>query len=313
MMSNQTPTLKDRLVDGTLFIDNSSLEVYNECRRKFKHSFIDKRILDGSQAALNYGSAIHIALEEYYKGVSIEKCLKLLEKHFEENPQPIEEWRSLSMAMEQFVAYTREYQGESMEVMKIPDSSDPNKLNHAVELPFAIPLMTWQHGDLKVPVVWTGKIDIICKFSDDRIFTVDHKTASMCGPTYWDDFTNSQPQIGYVWAARVASGLTIEGFMINVLVGRKPSRSGQKLDFQRQRYNVTDDQMAEWHIETCAHISDLLEDAFVKERWLMHRKSCVGKYFNRCPYMDVCSVDRDQRAGVLWSNLYKHNDWSPLR
>src|SRR6185312_10107642 len=147
------------LVDGALFIDNSTLEQLQICPRSMQHSRLDQRILAGERHALNFGTAMHGALEYRYKncgsrapGCADEELMAgIFKTMFAEHPMPDEDdHRDLNFAIELMQRYNAKYHLEPFNVLV--DKND----KPMVELSFALPLYTHEN----IPVYFTGRIDL---------------------------------------------------------------------------------------------------------------------------------------------------------
>lgn len=115
------------LIDGCLFVDNSGwIENLSTCPRKLEYSQLHRRILGADQPALNFGSAIHLALEyryvtyknqpvdePYYEVVS-----EMFRDFFSQHPTPESDWRDLNWAMKVIRRYNERYTIEEFNLLK---------------------------------------------------------------------------------------------------------------------------------------------------------------------------------------------------
>ncbi len=304
------------LIDGSLFIDNSSLETLQTCPRAFEYSKIEKRVINKPAPALSFGSAIHNALELRYKTYQnrtpdvalFEAQSAALQAYFAANPTEDDEPRNLNWAIELIKKYNEVYHTEPFNVLVDKDK------NTLCELSFAIPLYT--HHTLRIPVIYTGRIDLPVMW-DNGIWIIDHKTASRLGQQYFDEKQMSAQQIGYCWAYEQLTGQPCAGFCINALrTTTIPARPKSVQEWwaetlQRQRYHVTREQIIEWKRNVIA----LVEEAFYHHtNSFFPQKTvwCCGKY-GKCQYFGVCSYPVDKRAIILSSTEYADNIWSPLK
>lgn len=297
--------LELKLIDGAFFIDASTLARYTTCRRSFEYFAIDGKVSEENRAALNFGSAIHEALsirflQEDKKALTTIETEQLdhLNQFFLKNPQPLNEWRTHSLAVDIIQRYNSEYLSEAFEVL-------------GVEQSFALPLAMV----CGVPVFWTGKIDAITYWPESKSFwIVDHKTTSQLGSTFFEQFKNDQAQIGYVWAATQHLKQTVQGFMVNALYTCKtnPTRSSKKPGefFSRQKFFVETDRVEEWKENTIHIVEDIFRDAS-RGYFPMESAWCVGKY-GRCMYLPVCELTSKSGRLLLHSPMFSKNEWSPL-
>lgn len=325
-----THTIPIPLIDGdTLLIDNSSLETFITCPRSAQYMVCLKRKPSGDRSALRFGQIIHKALEVRYRSAApmlaqtpaIEGAmLAVLAQEFANWQPPEDDFRTHSFAVELINRYGIQYPFESFDILRFPDGRP------FVEVPFALPLGEIEIDDTllvkdvatnttaprhvaKIKIIWTGKIDLGYK-SNGRNYLMDHKTTSMMGPSFFAEFELSHQMHGYHWAAEALMNEPFEGFTINALATRRPTKTGKALEFERKVFTTSRPHLDEWQ-QDCLHIvSDFLE--MVRRGYLpKHTKWCVGKY-GLCQYHKVCSLSPSHRDLMLGSGEYTDVTWSPL-
>lgn len=317
------------LDDDTLLIDNSSLEVGCTCHRAMEYYFCRKRQTASERSALRFGGIIHKALDLRYRAASpmhaqspaVESVmLASLDNDFSAWQPPEDDFRTHSFAVELINKYGIAYPFESFEVVRLPDGSP------FVEVPFAIPLGEVEiNSDVTVllpsggtatrhvttlKIVWTGKIDL-AYVNDGRYYILDHKTTSMMGPSFFQDFELSHPMHGYCWAAEQLLGKPIYGYVINALATRKPTKTGKALEFERKVYHLSRPHLDEWKTDTLHIVTDIVSSA-VRGYMPKMTKWCVGKY-GTCQFHKVCTLPPEQRDFMLGSGEYEQVVWSPLK
>ena len=311
---NQLPTLPF-FKDGALMIDNSTMELFATCNRAFYYNAVKRRELDATRAALNFGTQFHSAMEWRYKtfgqdltGENSENIAEYGVQLMRANPNPLDDYRNDDYMRDVLRAYCASNQSEPFTVVRDSDGQP------IVERPFAIPLGQIHHRDLTdpVPVIWTGRVDLLVQWQDGTMSTLDHKTSSMGGESYFDEYLNSQPQIGYLWAARKAFNTKLNTFIINATFVRKPAKTvtAKGTTFDRKRFYVPEDKITEWETNVMEQCYDVVDKA-VRGVFPMTTKSCVGKY-GRCQYIDVCGMPPSSREGALASGLFRDVTWNPL-
>jgi hypothetical protein len=321
-----------------LRLDNSSTEHITTCPAQALQTLVLGRTSAHEKAALTYGSAIHAALEVLYtwdywttenrnKFEILSLANNAIFTEFASFSSPFaDEWRSADRAVDTIRRYLLEYESEPL-----------TPLANLVEIPFSIPLGVIefdgtpqcpseyeeeiffdrvfgegtgpQHIDM-VEVFWTGKIDMIAKDGGET-FIVDHKTSSITGPSYFKDFELSQQTIGYQWAAEQLLDQKLAGFVLNLIIGRKLTKTGTGTDFDRRKYYYPRHRLEEWPENTLTVISEFL--SYLRHGLFpKHTKWCVGKY-GVCPQHDVCMAKPGHRQMILFSGQFKDNTWTPLK
>lgn len=314
--------------DYALRIDNSSLEYFTTCARSAEYALLRGRV-PKPKAALQYGSAIHKALEMLYTRKTLGSSVTMgeiqveMEKEFSHDVGP-GEWRTPEKALDTITRYANKYRGvdnftvaldgNGKPMVEIPFSYPIGQIPINATLPYSKDLLLGEGGPEKlyvntIHVFWTGKIDMVVEMEGD-LWVVDHKTSSILGGTYWKDFELSQQTIGYVWACEQMLGRPLKGLLLNVIIGRRPTKTGVSVDFERKRYMYPPHAKEEWIENTMYLVSDAVS-YLTRGFFPKMTKWCVGKY-GLCPYHDVCTLPPNQRDFLLNSDEYVNNTWSPL-
>lgn len=348
------------LIDGSLFIDNSGwMEGLTTCPRALEYKQLHRRIPVAESTALNFGSAIHLALEFRYRNYQNEpvdvffqdRIAPILTSFFEQHPTPLDDWRNLNWAFEVMNQYNRHYEREDFSLLKYGEPrtcpqcegkgcewcNQTGKNEYMVELSFALPLCkvsgipfyvsTTELKVIDIPVYYTGKIDLPVVI-DNQIFIQDHKTASMLGPSFFQRMKMSAQQKGYCWAFEQLTGQKVAGYVVNAIRVKEPpqyvtnnqvsARTGKKQSpdewwkesLQREKYYIKPGELDEWKQNT---ISILEEFFWNYSRGYMPMKTQWCTVFGQCPYFDVCTMEKQDRAVLLSSGLFADNNWSPLK
>lgn len=318
-----SPAIPLPLTDGCFLIDNSTLETLNTCPRAMQYSKLHRRISSGNKPSLNFGSAIHKALEYRYlhhrnkpadASLLEAQALEIL-KHFDTSPAEEDDYRTSNWAIELIKKYNDAYKVEPFNLLV----DDKDKI--LCELSFALPLFDFVHEGLpfekSIPVIYIGRIDLAVQW-DGGVWILDHKTTSMLGAQYFESMSMSAQQLGYVWAFQELTKQKCQGFVINAIrVKQPPLKPRDGLDawwresFQRQRFHVMPEQIVEWKANTIALVKEFFYH-YLQSYFPMKSSWCVGKY-GRCQYFDVCTLPLTNRETMLASALFTDNNWSPLK
>jgi len=313
------------LLDGdTFLIDNSRLENYTNCARKGQYTILHKRTSSYEKAALNFGRALHGAKQIRYilsgsgpaSLYTQAKQLVFLDKWWELEPTPFDDYRSLGLAKDTVRNYNKNYGEEPFQLFKKPDGS------YLVEEPFAVPLGTvvmntgsppegdWSANKKIIKVVWTGRIDLPVMVSTD-VWIMDHKTAGRANDMR--EAQTSSALKGYGYAHWKRFGVMPRGGIINQIVAKKPTKTKVTCpnEFNRQSFEFSEEIMEEWRINTLAVVSDLLRD-HARGLFPMHTKNCRGVY-GLCEFHNVCSLSPSLRSNALAGDEFKDDDWDPQR
>lgn len=310
--------------DATFFIDNSSTERFDTCARSSEYYLINRRESNKDKPALTFGKIMHKLLQHRYNYLDksvielMPELIELAQAEFEKYTPPDGDYRNYGTAIDALQEYSIQYPYESFEILNID-----GKL--ANEVPFACPLAVLtinaevliqsSEGPVMVYVanlhiVWKGKIDMVIKRGAQH-YGMDHKSTSMMGPTFFADFAISGQVYGYSWAIKQLSGIVVDGYTINGLGIRAPTKSGKKLEFKRHTTPIYPELIDEWVHDTTHKIADFIEMArrgyFPKQT-----KWCAGKY-GMCEYHGVCTLAPNMRPLALSTNEFKNVTWDPLK
>ena len=316
-----------------MIIDNSSMEKFVTCPTAAMFYLVYKREAHARNAALVFGGAIHHGLESYYKGEDEATQNEAIVKHFLSNPTPADDHRNPAVALEVMSHYRKRcvLPDYDMEVL----SHDGSPL---IETPFELPLCVIEvNSKIHLPswdsprfvsfihVAWSGKIDL-CVSANSRHRICDHKTTSIAGDQFVQDFKLSNQTIGYLWAGQqLWPDLDLTGFMGNAihlkrptsgrgysgsLTDRGPRGGDPALNFFRFYFEYSSERVCEWEENAKLLVSDFIH-CLTRSAFPAHTKWCFGKY-GRCPYHDACSID-DQRVrlNMINSPLFKPVTWDP--
>lgn len=327
------------LQNGAFFVDNSFLEQLQQCPTMLKYNQIERRVLASSKPSLNFGSALHLALEHRYRnfGTDLQDLLvksdcesqqaELLARFFSENPAPEDEYRNLNWAMELVKQYNNRYPIEPFNLLSDAEGKP------LVELTFAVPFLAVDKETFEVRIItslkdlrpnefaliYCGKVDLPILW-DSHLFTMDHKTTSRLGDSFWEEQKVSPQHFGYCWAFKRLLGQQPLGFVINAIrtkeMAAKPKGGAAAFweeTFQRNKEYISVDgwQFDEWEKNTIALIEEFF--FYLKKGYFpMKRKWCMGKY-GKCQYYEVDYAPPHQRMEYLQSSAFEDYTWSPLK
>lgn len=312
-----------------IVLDNTAAERQTTCPRSAEFYLYWRREGHARNAALVFGGAVHEGLEALLKDKPLDEALARMSQFWLDNPAPPDEYRTLQNAQ----LALRHYQ----ERATLPDYSwEILRTNDGpiVEVPFELPLGVLDVvSELQIPewdgprfvskvhVAWSGRIDCVANVHGmSRI--VDHKTTSIAGDNFIQEFLLNNATIGYTWAGQqIWPELGISGFCLNAIFAKKPAagcslvdkgpRGGKPaLDFFRAYFEYTPSQIEEWKFNALTIVEDFVHN-IVRGYFPMHTKYCFNKY-GKCQYHDVCTIpDKAVRHNVLMSDNFKPVTWNP--
>lgn len=248
------------LIDGCFFVDNSLLELLTTCPRALQYNRLNLRIASGEKAALNFGTAIHLALEYRYQVcqnaipdmIAEEETATILSDYFNDHPAPIDDWRNVNWALSLLKRYNKKYSVEEFQLLRYDTPikcvhcegrgyEDAIVLKHDhTEIDEIASQCLWCHGSGKlstmvelpfaiplykfgdIQIIYTGRIDLPV-ILNGNLFVMDHKTTGMMGKEFFDDQRMSAQQRGYCFAwNKLFPEKPPFGYIINAIRSKEP-------------------------------------------------------------------------------------------
>lgn len=295
------------------FFDNSMLDSFRVCPRKFYFSHIRHFQTAGMRAPLTFGSSIHSALDFIWSEFNNMNRDQLLEgamvnfmkvwmkdgldKVDEFDLYPRTPGRAISI-LEEYIERYAHFLG-SIELI-------------AVESPFIVPLFLEDET-----VGYVGKLDKI--FSDRYgVQFCDHKTSSTFGPSWTNSFSPNGQMDGYLHAGHTSYGDSFHGILIDGLLVNKTKIDLLRIPIQRQAAQVD---AWSWEVSDLIDLIELNEERLVEYRNSPERlnylpafpkctTSCT-QYFGTCPYHELCRFWDNPDHHVIPDNFVERK-WEPF-
>lgn len=328
-----------------LVIDNSSIETFTTCPTYAMYHLVYAREAHARNAALTFGGAVHVGMEciEEREGKSWKfpyetrvdnvwtetDTAQSVLRYFTENPTPPDEYRTPTCTLEVLAHYRvrKTFPDYQWRVL----SDDKGLLvERAFELPLGvlevneeIQLPHWPTSQFvkRIHVAWSGRIDLVVE-SNFKNRICDHKTTSIAGDQFVQDFQLSNATIGYLWAGQqLWPELDISGFVLNTihlkrhkpgtpLTLKGPRGGDPPLNFFRAYFDYTPERVKQWEENALVLVEDFVH-CMVRNFYPMHTKWCFAKY-GKCSYHDVCTIDNPTvRLRMLQSDAFKDVTWNP--
>ncbi len=308
-------------------IDNFALNMFQTCPAKF-----DLRMNQGwtpsrKSGALGFGGAIHEGLAEWYRTGNAIKALQAIDKAWPDN-MPVDDYRNKQKCLEVMKEYMKQYPSENWKIVQGP--SGP-----LIEVPFTLDTgmflpcgLSWQSPadsdkrqdacpgymepadeDGKCPncnnlcesIEYGGIFDGVIEFSG-TLYALEHKSTSMLGPMYFNQFRPNNQVTGYVWAAGEMSGLPVGGALINAIGVYKTGAT----KFARQLTGRYPEEIAEWKKNVymvCCQIAT----ARLTGQWSKSTGACT--LYGLCEFHSVHSLGREAERQKLLEQQYIVEHW----
>jgi hypothetical protein len=342
--------IPDTTDEYLLIIDNTAAEKIMMCPTMAMYYLYYRREGHARNAALVFGGAVHEGLELLLHGAGevrvqdgswtrianpntdeefTKRINNAITTFFTNNPAPPDEYRTVNNAIEVLRKYRERANLPDYEWSVLSDNRGL-LIERAFELPLGvlgvdtnIRLPEWDTERFvsRIHVAWSGRIDLVAQ-TNGRNRIVDHKTTSIAGDNFTQDFLLANGTQGYVWAGQqLWPELDISGFCLNAIFLKKPAagvsissvgpRGGKPaLDFFRAYYDYSSQRLSEWADNALTVVEDFVH-CLVRQRFPMYTKQCFNKY-GKCSYHDVCTIDDSEtRVRILMSDAFKPVTWDP--
>lgn len=271
--------------NGVYYINASSVDVIQTCRRKAYYS-LERGLRGGDESeAQLFGSAIHKAMQAFYSATIVngvrDFTLEQMQDAFVDAAVPLahlpeSDKRSIANGKKIIERYFETYQFDPWVI--VTDKDGP-----IVERSF--------ETKLTPRIVLHGQVDCLLRnVETGEVVVCDHKTSSSLG----SDFLNSiKPNIQfsiYAWAM-IQAGFQINRVMVNGIQVAKT-----KTDLLRIFTHRTPNDFEEmW--QTIKESVDLFEASKLSDFWPMNSGSC--RNWGGCQYRDICSLDKPFRETAI--------------
>lgn len=272
-------------------LDYTMVNTFCTCPRKYEYR-INRGLVPKKRATpLEFGGAIHKALDEWYQSRDEQKALELFTGTYQEDESDAK--RTHKMGKWILQNYFSSYRDQPWKPI-------------LSEKAFTVPAPG--HPEYS----FIGRIDKIVEW-DKVLWVVDHKTTSGLGPQYTKKVEPNGQLAGYKWAAK-EMGYEVAGVILDVLLvakGLLDSSSRSRLQpLLRIDAYISDDRLYEWASEF-SHAITRIKGCEAKKVWPMEgmfNGACT--YYGECPYQKVCMEDGDVRERVL-GHYYEEDFWDP--
>jgi len=266
---------------------------------------------DGKSHKMEYGTAFHHALQEYYTTGDTTKAVTLAVEHYTQDDivVPDNDFRDIGHLIATLHQYFTTY--SVIDGLR-PALHDGKPL---LEQRFAVPYYT--DGKL-LDVVLCGTVDMIGTFNGINVI-IDHKTTALTQVSkYLDAYQNSPQMMFYSMIYKQLfpdedRGVVINGIFLN--------RTG-KSKFQRSTIitfpaHVIEEFTAHLHNVIMGFVDSLrgvIADGKDPEEMFLPNFNCCQTKFGECNFSPVCTTPRrDDRETLVTSLFTTTNTYDPLK
>ncbi len=295
-------------ISGNRFYDNSTLDTFRVCQRRFYYRHIRKWETDSIKSALIFGTCWHAAMDFVWANpdTTPERAFQAF----------IQEWNSSALKdSEHFDLYPRT-PGRAAEMLMEYLSRYSNWLKSieviAVEKAFIVPLSLDKQN-----LFYIGKWDKL--YREGRFYTItDHKTTSSFANTWLNGWSPNGQVDGYLYAGHMEYGDDFRNVIIDGALVQKTKVDFLKVPVERQLY-----MLEQWKWE----VIDLIDQIWYYEQELLRLRneepeeilktypkcttSCTS-YYGCCPYINLCKFVPNPELLNEPPDGFVISDWKPF-
>lgn len=156
-------------------------------------------------------------------------------------------------------------------------------------------------GAPRESIEYGGIYDLLVEFGGN-LFVVDHKTTSVMGSGYFNQFKPNNQMTGYIWAASAMSGKKVNGAIINAVGIYKSGTTKFEREITSRSPNAVEEWLLNlWHecvnIQRCTHA----------DFWPRRTNACT--LYGLCEFHSVCSLDHPTERAKRLEADYVRDKW----
>lgn len=306
-------------------IDNFALTMYQTCPSKY-----DLRINQGwtpprRSSALGFGGAIHEGLAAWHRGEGIGAALVAIDKAWPEN-HPVDDFRTREKCLQTMIQYSKKYPAETFKVVQGPSGpliEVPFTLSTGMYLPCKLSWLKEKRargelvgacpglpleddtcnvcGNTCEPIEYGGIFDGVVEFSGS-VYVLEHKSTSIMGGSYFNQFKPNNQVTGYCWAAGQMSGLPVGGAIINAIGVYKAGAT----KFDRHITGRFPEEIVEW-LDNVYMVCVQLKTSELTNTWPKSTNACT--LYGLCEFYSVHNLARESERQKLLEQQYIKDHW----
>tara|TARA_R100000306_G_C4376889_1_gene142313 strand:- start:1620 stop:2534 length:915 start_codon:yes stop_codon:yes gene_type:complete len=285
-------------------IDASSYRESN-CMRRMYYILVRGLRYAEKNFKMEYGTAYHKALQEYYTTGDTNKAIHVAMNHYSNDDIiiPEKDWRDIGHLGACITQYFQHYETDGL----VPDKDDNG--NPMLEMRFAYPIYT----DTNLDILLCGTVDFIGKYHGHPVIC-DHKTTSLSQiQNYLDGYRLSTQLMMY---HMVMKKLMPKKHYECVINGIFLNRTG-KNKFQRSALiSFLDEHMKTFEkhfidtVKNIAHNFNNMLNNGLSDSFIQNFNACDSKY-GHCKFLPVCSVNKNFMENIIEIE-YDEKRYDPL-
>ena len=306
-------------------IDSSMRSTFASCPRKFFFQYMLKKAAGTDSVHLVFGGAMARGLEVTRRAIwrdnlRLEEALHLGSAaivkdwlHSSIDPEPGDSPKSLANCIKALEMYFQHFSPYDDYMRPMPFGNG----EVAVEFTFAVPLPTSLgfplHPETGLPILYTGRFDMLGETPSGMKMIVDDKTCSQLGLNFTRSMKMRSQFTGYTWACQQY------GIDTSAIVVRATCIQKTQITFAELQEMRPDHMIQQWLSQLRKDVTHMIEmwkvhnymqdlDGPLSSGFEANLDDSCGSY-GGCPYLDACLAPKPLE---VINAFYKDHHWDPL-
>lgn len=306
-----------------VYFDNSMLEAFRACPRKFYFRHVRDWEFASPKVALSFGSAWHSSMDVIWKGATIKDKTVLYK---DACAAFLNVWVETGMTLDDgtlMTLYPRT-PGRAFEMLHHYLETYYDRIKDyeilGIEQPFVIPLTDGSDN-----IFYMGRLDKIWR-DKGRVYIADHKTTGSDKSSWLESFTPNNQVDGYLCAGYMTYGDAFWGLIIDGALVQKGSKAippyPAGIAFPRIPVQRLFGHIESWRWETLYSINlvkenfRLLEESKISGCDFMMafpKNTTACSHYGSCIYRYVCKMIVNPLRMEDAPEGFKVSKWSPMK
>jgi hypothetical protein len=277
--------------------DATKISAYRQCPQRYAYRHEDKLDTTERSVDLEFGIAIHAALESIYDGTyaelvpyespsgtkEIRKFQKIFLEAFPEDPEKGYKTRANGLML--LARYLEKWQDEPFTLKSPPEQTFT---------------MTFEAEADQAGFTYIGRLDLFIEWNGEAM-PADHKTTSRFGELFDKQFRLSVQQTGYMKATGTRKS------MINAM---RVTNNINDESFVRKITTRTEEDIERWERDMKSTVRKIRE-ARRTGIWEQTDSACFS-YNRTCEYYALCTSGSKRQHDAIKDNSYTVSEWEPI-
>ena len=312
--------------------DNTTLETFQTCPRKFELMMLNGLIPKHQARSLSFGAAVHLGLAVWYKtiGWDFDKLIAIFdEKTNIEYEKMLEKLRTLNLDISVELPETslqlRTELAIQYALSELPPLHDTQLKEHRthklLEKILRLYFEFYRYESFKIVYVeqnfifalpngklYSGIIDLVIEWFE-KILVMEHKTASNLF-NFDEQFNPNQQITGYICGLHSLIDNASSLACLNAIQVSPRKEGPNEKDLARfPNIQRSEEQLQEF-IVNCVDTITQMEEALRRGYFSMTTKSC--HQYSGCQFRPICKVSPGKERDIIINAFYVRKFWNPL-